>query len=1138
MKRLLFHISILLALLVTLLPAQAPIKADTASFANYQDAVVTSATRYYYLSEWKGMGQIPNDPFEPVVAEYTNNWAVIDLRPDGEKVDGYGIVSTDGLLEIKNDSRITLICNGVDLNSPLTGSIKNELAKAFSVTVKGLSLPEVIQNVLADTGHIITPEQDGKVRLNLNGQLAGAKQPAYTHSTIADSFTRGASGTLGSSSEGWTWTTVAGSFGINGANQAFQNAGFGVLSLGRANSDLGSQNMYSQCTIENDIGTQGAACRIENSANNTYYAAYYVSPNTVRIYKVLGGAGSSIAGPTAVAYGAGKYIKLTCNGSTLTSYFDGAFVNSTSDTAIAGTYQYAGISGYENGVIVDNFSASQLLTTPTIITSVATSISSTTATLNAQLTSSGGENATVRFFWGTTNGGTTAASWSNNATATSPSQPQGEALAYYNATGLTDHTLYYFTASANNTGGTSWGNVQAFYTSGYSPSTSSGSWADPTYAYSWESNNVTLKMSDSSSNETYGGYGISLGSANITQVLIKPFAFSSPATGVLDSNQPTANSNGTYAWNNPERAYDPGGSASNNYTTGTFTTPTYRATGTAGYATTGNVTVGLPAGMSSGDIVILVASCNWTNTVSILANGSIGTWTAIASPKKPTTSNLLSENLYVWWGLYSSGSTGPTIIGTDHVVGRTIAYSNCNTTSPIDVSSNGTEETSDTSMNFVTGLTTTYNNELVCIAASTGVSGNSTAAFASWADANLTSVTERMDNRTAAGGGGGFGFAEGLRAVAGAVATANSTYAASSYKSFIAFALRPTMLTTNEIQQIYKTFGFTDVGGTITKVEIGYEAFATATQKLNLCVSSNGGGAWSSNYTTANLATADPNAYTYVDVTDYVGWTWTLLNDANFQIRLGSKWVNGSPTFSVDNLIVRVTYNDAADEQLRVDVSWNGGTTWANADNVTLTSSEATYTVNATGLTSWTATKLSDANFKVAIFPLTVGATSNVSVDWLPVVIYYTGEAAKSITNTPSSVAFGVVRGHTTSYSGGGAYSNPVTDGQCLLTITNTGGDSCDLMVSMTDWTAVGGNTWNLVATSPDGDEIRITVVYSGQNPASGLVLTNADQTFYEGLNAGNTLKWDIKIEFGGDSSTGLFSDGKQHTGTITVTAS
>lgn len=781
--------------------------------------------------------------------------------------------------------------------------------------------------------------------------------------------------------------------------------------------------------------------------------------------------------------------------------------------------------------------------TPTIRTSASTSTTNTTATLNAQVTNLGGESgATVYFYWGTTNGGTTAASWSNNATPTSPSQPQGAATAYYNATGLTPNTLYYFNASANNTGGTSWGNVQAFYTNGYSPTSSSGSWSNPLYAYSWESNNTTYKTSDSTSNETYGGYGISLVSMNITQVLIKPFAFSTPATGVLDSNQPTANSNGTYAWNNPERAYDPGGSGSNNYTTATYTTPTYRATGTAGYATTGNVTVGLPAGMSSGDIVILVTSCNWTNTVSILANGSISTWTAIASPKKPTTSNLLSENLYVWWGKYVSGSTGPTIIGTDHVVGRTVAYYNCNQTSPIDVSINGTEESSDTSMSFATGLTTTYNNELVCVAASTGVSGNSTAAFSSFANTSLTSVAERMDNRTAAGGGGGFGFAEGVRAVAGTAGTWTSTYAASSYKSYIAFALRPDVLTTVEIQQIYSSFGFTDVGGTVTKVEIGYEGYASvASQLLNLCTSANGGTSYSANHTTSALATSDNNTPSYIDVTADQAWTWTLLNDANLKIRLGAKWVSGSPTFFVDNLYVRVTYNDAADEQLRVDVTWDGGLSWANADNVTLSSTETTYTVNATSLTSWTNTKLSDANFKVAIFPLTVGATSNVSVDWLPVMIYYSasgGEAPKSITNTPNSIAFGIVRAHTTSYSGGGAYSNPVTDGQCALTITNTGADGCDLTIRMTDWTAVGGNTWVLIGTAPDGNQIRVSVVYSGQNPASALILTNSDQTLYEGLGAGNSIKWDIKVEFGGDSGTGLFSDGKQHTGTITITAS
>ena len=59
-------------------------------------------------------------------------------------------------------------------------------------------------------------------------------------------------------------------------------------------------------------------------------------------------------------------------------------------------------------VIVVNFS-------PTVNLTAATNISTSTATLNGNITSTGRENPTVTFYWGTTDGGTTTESWDHNS---------------------------------------------------------------------------------------------------------------------------------------------------------------------------------------------------------------------------------------------------------------------------------------------------------------------------------------------------------------------------------------------------------------------------------------------------------------------------------------------------------------------------------------------------------------------------------------------------------------------------------------------------------------------------------------------------------------------------------------------------
>ena len=110
---------------------------------------------------------------------------------------------------------------------------------------------------------------------------------------------------------------------------------------------------------------------------------------------------------------------------------------------------------------------------------------------------------------------------------------------------------------------------------------------------------------------------------------------------------------------------------------------------------------------------------------------------------------------------------------------------------PWDVTAGGTEAASDTS-GSIAGATTTVANTLVVTAIATSLpDASSTTNFSSWTNANLTSLTERIDNAVTAGNGGGLGAATGVKATAGAYGSTAVTLASSAYKAMMSIAIKP-----------------------------------------------------------------------------------------------------------------------------------------------------------------------------------------------------------------------------------------------------------------------------------------------------------------------------------------------------------
>ena len=90
----------------------------------------------------------------------------------------------------------------------------------------------------------------------------------------------------------------------------------------------------------------------------------------------------------------------------------------------------------------------------------ASNIAQTSARLNGEVTSTGGENPTVHIYWGDNDGGTTAGSWDYDINL----GVKAAGTFYSNISGLTGNTLYYYRCYAVNSAGESWAASTASFT--------------------------------------------------------------------------------------------------------------------------------------------------------------------------------------------------------------------------------------------------------------------------------------------------------------------------------------------------------------------------------------------------------------------------------------------------------------------------------------------------------------------------------------------------------------------------------------------------------------------------------------------------------------------------------------------------
>ncbi len=180
---------------------------------------------------------------------------------------------------------------------------------------------------------------------------------------------------------------------------------------------------------------------------------------------VLNGAGSILScGGASIGINCGAILdqandytlfNLTGGSASIVSNFNVMPVWTGTTPANASSY---GIVILRNKVLL-HFNSTGTTNLPVVTNLPASNIAATTATLNGQVLSTGGQYPAVNIYYGTTDGGTNPAAWATNVSL--GLQTGSFAAAAFN---LTTNTTYYFTTSASNSAGMAWATPSQSFT--------------------------------------------------------------------------------------------------------------------------------------------------------------------------------------------------------------------------------------------------------------------------------------------------------------------------------------------------------------------------------------------------------------------------------------------------------------------------------------------------------------------------------------------------------------------------------------------------------------------------------------------------------------------------------------------------
>lgn len=215
--------------------------------------------------------------------------------------------------------------------------------------------------------------------------------------------------------------------------------------------------------------------------------------------------------------------------------------------------------------------------------------------------------------------------------------------------------------------------------------------------------------------------------------------------------------------------------------------PTFQAAGTAASGT-GTATPTWPTHVA-GDVALLFVSTTGGEAVSLSSNTA--GFVQIANSPQSSDTGTAGTRLTVFWARATSAAmANPTIADPgDHVYARILTYRGViSTGNPWDITIGGIKATPSSAVT-VTGVTTTVPDTLIVQAVSHD-RDNGGAHFSGQTNANLTGITERTDEGTNSGNGGGVAVWDGVKLTAGATGDTTATITNNVDNAFLTIALR------------------------------------------------------------------------------------------------------------------------------------------------------------------------------------------------------------------------------------------------------------------------------------------------------------------------------------------------------------
>lgn len=209
---------------------------------------------------------------------------------------------------------------------------------------------------------------------------------------------------------------------------------------------------------------------------------------------------------------------------------------------------------------------------------------------------------------------------------------------------------------------------------------------------------------------------------------------------------------------------------------------------------TGDLTVPLPASYRINDVLLLAVTADEADTIT----GPSG-WTQVNSSPQATSSATTGNQIAVFWRVSDGSETAPLLTDAgDHLGAIIHAFHGCDIVDgPIDVDGGIFQDVDDTTATMPS-LSTTIPDDMVVYVGGHGVSTVSPEAALLSSDADLTNITERSNDSTADGAGGGLYVWTANCPPSTFVDSATFTLADPSVRTGIVVALLP--LTTNSGQ--------------------------------------------------------------------------------------------------------------------------------------------------------------------------------------------------------------------------------------------------------------------------------------------------------------------------------------------------